>query len=114
MLTSSREFTVGEIHDESEIPALSHYLRDCLEKVGLPEVQKYSSLESLRDLWLTGDAPLQSEMNRLAYLGYVLAVYGPRQRLEEVLQGLQSIVQEGLPTIAGSYIAKIDTLMKRK
>lgn len=62
-----------------------------LVDLGIPAIKSVGTDESLRDFWLTGQAPGLSELQRVVYLSTLLAVLGPRDQLASYTELLDTI-----------------------
>jgi hypothetical protein len=62
-----------------------------LKMHGLPSLEALSSDLALRDLWLTGQSPGLTEMQRLVCLSTLLASLGPADQLALVKQEMQDM-----------------------
>ena len=58
----------------------------------IPDLEKHSTDELLRDEWLAGVSPGLTRQQRLHYLVLLLRDLGPRERLAESITALRTLV----------------------
>lgn len=75
----------------SQVERLGDQINTHLRELAIPEVKKYISDESLRDLWLTRRSPGLTELQRLEYLSVLMKALGPQESLESVLEELRHV-----------------------
>ena len=90
----------------ASIERLAPTICDPLVKRGIPEIQKYLSDESLRDLWLSGASPGLNQFERLKYLSVLLKAIGPTESLEPVLNELLRITEGQMAASTARYHVK--------
>jgi hypothetical protein len=81
----------GTARDEAVSSRVTGYLVD----LALPEMDRLSRDEVLRDLWLSGRSPGRTDFQRLYDLSILLARIGPRDRLPAVLDELRAVTSRG-------------------
>jgi hypothetical protein len=72
------------INEETSIDQLSEQLKEYILDYGVPEILKYISDDSLRDLWLSGKSPSLTKIQRLRYLSILLKEIGPQNLLDTI------------------------------
>lgn len=78
-----------EIDACTSVDALADEIKGHLMKVAVPEISRYVSDEALRDLWLSGRSPGETDLMRLRYLAVLLNRIGPEEHLEPTLEALR-------------------------
>jgi len=62
-----------------------------LRTVALPEMERLVRDEALRDLWLKGQSPALTELQRLQNLAVLLSLLGPAEALPRVMEDLRRL-----------------------
>jgi hypothetical protein len=81
----------GTARDEAVSSLVTGYLVD----LALPEMDRLSCDEALRDLWLSGQSPGQTDFQRLYNLSVLVSRTGPRDQLPAVLGELREVASRG-------------------
>jgi len=79
------------VDHQTSVDQLSYQIQNYITQLGVPEVLKYMSDESLRDMWLSGRSSSLTKVQRLTYLSVLLREIGPRELLTTVQADLQRI-----------------------
>lgn len=85
------------VTNETSIEQLVPEIQDCLLNSGVPEIDKLIGNEGLQSLWLSGQSPGLTDVQRLMNLSVLLKTSGASSQLETVLHQLEK-VSETKPT----------------
>lgn len=96
--------TIRSIDDPGRVAAA---LGDVVLGTVLPELEKRSSDELLRDEWLTGSAPGLTALQRLLFLVVLLRDLGPRECLPESIKALRAL------GASSSHVGLVEFELKR-
>jgi len=90
------------INLDTEMNKLCDELKRCLVEYAFIELEKYSSNESLRDLWMSDKCPGLTDTLRLMNLTVLLKKIGPTDIFDEVVEKMRLATQNKpvAPTIA--------------
>ena len=73
----------------THVDALGDEIERHVIQVAVPEIDRYISDEALRDLWLSGRSPGETDVVRLRNLAVLLNRIGPKEHLEPTLEALR-------------------------
>jgi hypothetical protein len=85
------------ITNQTSTEQLIQEIQDCLRNKGIPEIERYMANEQLQSLWLSGQSPGLTDIQRLMNLSVLLKASGATDQLELVLHQLERLL-EGKPT----------------
>ena len=68
---------------------LGQELASVLHNIAMPVIEQHIRDEALRDLWLSGQSPGLTDIQRLMNLSVLLRIHGPQARLGEIIQELR-------------------------
>ncbi len=110
LLTAAEKDLWWSIVDETSIDDVGEMLRGYIEKLAIPEIEKYASDRALCDLWLSGLAPGLTNFQRLMNLSVLIRVTG-RVNLEPIVLNELRSESEGLPSasVAEKHIQRLKT-----
>ena len=77
------------LDQDTNIESMGRFIQDLVVIYALPTVEKYIADESLRDLWMTGNSPSLTEIERLLYLSVLVQQIGPIEILEPTIKELE-------------------------
>ncbi len=96
------------ITSNTDLCNLCKTIKDILSMYAIPELETYMSDDSLRDLWLTGESPGLTDIERLLNLSVILNDIGPQSILDEIIDKLRSASNgEPVESIVSIYIKKL-------
>ena len=109
LLTAAEEDVWWSIAEETSITDVGEMVCGYIEKLALPELEKYSSDRALCDLWLSGPAPGLTNFQRLMNLSVLIRALGLVGQEPIVLNELRR-ASEGLPSasVAEKHIRRLE------
>jgi hypothetical protein len=85
------------ITNQTSIAQFIKEIQDCLHNKGIPEIKRYMANEQLQSLWLSGQSPGLTDIQRLMNLSVLLKASGAIDQLEMVSHQLEKL-SKGKPT----------------
>lgn len=73
----------------TDLDQLAGEIQGYLINLAVPQIQKHISDQALLELWLSGESPGLTQLQRLEYLSVLLKGLGPRRLLEQTLEELR-------------------------
>lgn len=97
------------IDSETALEELGEQFRTYLRYQGVPHILSLIGDEALRDLWLSGDSPGLTDLQRLLNLSALVRMIGPVNRLQSSVEELRELAQ-GKPSavLVESHIQRLE------
>jgi len=105
----SRNDMWWQVESDAAVDRVAEEVSAAITSTVIPQVRAYLDETTLRDLWLRGQSPGLTDMQRLTALSVLLMDIGPVERLAFVLDELRR-QSEGKPNeaVVASHIQKVE------
>lgn len=96
-LTQNQEDKWWIVDSEASVESTSAEVLQLILDIAIPEIERLTTDEELRNLWISQRSPGLTQIQRLMNLSVLLQQLGPAEHLPQILDQLQKISQ-GKPT----------------